>query len=74
MTKQERKKARILFDTLLEKGIDPEKITRNNLFLAIIRQYLDGERSVKDVVEMAVKINILAGDKCKEADPGFLVA
>ena len=74
MTKQERKKARILFDTLLEKGIDPEKITRNNLFLAIIRQYLDGERSVKDVVEMAVKINILAGDKYKEADPGFLVA
>lgn len=55
-----------VFNGLLRKGINPEKIGVNAMFLTILRRYLEGNENIITVLDVANKINILAGGKYNE--------
>lgn len=61
------KKLESVFNGLLRKGICPEKITANALFLYSMECYLNDEIDIVALLDRANKINIIAGGKYNES-------
>ena len=62
MKKHEKDKLEPVFNGLLRKGINPDLIIKNKLFLGCLKEYLDGESDVLSVLGSAEKINIISGN------------
>lgn len=66
MDKATKDKLEPVFNGLLRKGINPDLIAKNQMFIEFVRGYLSGNRGIVEVISSAGKINILAGGKYSE--------
>ena len=67
MNENKRQKLFDLFDALLKAGLNPESFAKNELFVIATKQYITGKRDIDYVVDVANKINIIAGGKFSES-------
>jgi len=58
-----KKKMEPSFKALLAKGIDPNEIVKNQLFIAYAKQFVDDNIDLSELVSVAEKINLDAGGK-----------